>query len=51
MKKQKELQLSSIHDIFLIHNTELELRIYDQIKKLNQEHSNNILEAQLSLLA
>ena len=51
MKKQKELQLSSIHDIFLIHNTELELRIYDQIKKLNQEHNNNILEAQLSLLA
>ena len=51
MKKQKELQLSSIHDIFLSHNTELELRILDQIKKLNQEHNNNILEAQLSLLA
>ena len=50
MKKQKELQLSSIHDIFSNYTTELEVQLKEQIKILQQEYNNNIIEAQINLL-
>ena len=50
MKKQKELQLSSIHDIFFSYSNELDLQIKEHIKKLQIEYNNNIIEAQISLL-
>ena len=50
MKKQKELQLSSIHDIFSSYSNELDLQIKEHIKKLQIEYNNNIIEAQTSLL-
>ena len=50
MKKQNELQLSSIYDIFSNYTTELDSQVKEQIKILQQEYNNNIIEAQINLL-
>ena len=50
MKKQKDLNISSIFDIISNNNITLELQIKEETKKLEQEYTNIVLETQINLL-